>query len=126
MSILNEIRENDEKLEVLDYVENTQPYLASADFMIMPLFEGSGMKIKTCEALMYGKYIIGTPEAFTGYEITPDIAMTCNTKTEFITAINKYISLGLNRRYNKDSRNLYLEKYTDKITLLQFKKLFLI
>ena len=37
--------------------------------MLFPIFEGSGMKLKTCEALMFGKNIIGTPEAFAGYDI---------------------------------------------------------
>lgn len=37
--------------------------------MVMPIFSGSGMKVKTAEALMYGKFLIGTKEAFEGYEI---------------------------------------------------------
>lgn len=30
-------------------------YIYNADFLIAPIFEGSGMKLKTAEALMYGK-----------------------------------------------------------------------
>ena len=40
---------------------------------------GSGMKVKTCEALMYGKNILGTDEAFEGYELdTARVGGRCN------------------------------------------------
>ncbi len=39
------------------------------DYIISPIFVGGGMKVKTCEALMYGKNIIGTSESFEGYDI---------------------------------------------------------
>lgn len=44
-------------------------YIYNADFLIAPIFEGSGMKLKTAEALMYGKTVFGTTEAFEGYDV---------------------------------------------------------
>ena len=41
------------------------------------------MKVKTCEALMFGKNIIGTKEAFEGYELDyQKVGAMCNTKEE--------------------------------------------
>jgi hypothetical protein len=33
---------------------------------LIPIYQGAGIKLKTIEALMHGKYVIGTPGAFTG------------------------------------------------------------
>ena len=38
-----------------------QTYLVfyqNAELMVMPIFSGSGMKVKTAEALMYGKFLM--------------------------------------------------------------------
>ena len=44
------------------------PHLAAgAALVIAPIFDGSGMKTKVAEALMHGKHVVGTPEAFSGY-----------------------------------------------------------
>ncbi|MCK9160317.1 MAG: glycosyltransferase, partial [Bacteroidaceae bacterium] len=36
-------------IEVYSDVANLKPYIENADFMLLPIFEGSGMKVKTCE-----------------------------------------------------------------------------
>lgn len=66
------------------------------------------MKVKTAEALMHGKTIVGTKEAFEGYETnTPGIFFECHDKNEFINAINKLLSQ--KHLYNADSRELFLK-----------------
>ena len=53
-----------DNVKVIGTVEDVSEYFYRADFVIAPIFEGSGMKLKTAEALMYGKTIFGTTEAF--------------------------------------------------------------
>ena len=112
----------DKNIEILSDVPDLQPYILSSDYMIYPIFEGSGMKLKTCEALMYGKNIVATPEAFCGYDIDDydKIGACCTTKSEFIAAIQ---NLDL-PRFNIYSRKLYLEKYSYQASLKLFKKIF--
>lgn len=55
---------NNEKLEIHGFVDDLGEYYRNCDVVIAPIFEGSGMKTKTTEALMWGKYIIGTNESF--------------------------------------------------------------
>jgi glycosyltransferase involved in cell wall biosynthesis len=112
------------KIEFLGFVDDLPAVLKAADYVLLPIFMGSGMKVKTCEALMYGKHIIGTTESFEGYNIEHSkVGALCNTKEEFIEAINQLCSVERNK-FNKESRSYYdnyfsfdapLEKFNDLI-----------
>ena len=54
------------RVEVVGAVDSLSKWYRKATFVIAPIFDGSGMKTKVAEALMYGKRIVGTPEAFSG------------------------------------------------------------
>jgi len=109
-----------DKLELLGFVENLDFYIQNADFIILPIFNGGGMKVKTCEALMHGKNIIGTGEAFMGYDVDFEkVGSKCETAEEFIKAINKFPQRFTNK-FNEYSRSVFLEKYTDDVTFKQF------
>ena len=104
------------------YVENLENYYQNASFVILPIISGSGMKTKTAEALMYGKYIIGTKEAFCGYDIDIEkVGALCNSKEEFIEFINKFHS-NKHPLYNKYSRKIFEEKYSDEQVYKLFEK----
>ncbi|MDB9885286.1 glycosyltransferase family 4 protein [Gammaproteobacteria bacterium] len=76
---------------VLGYVEDIIPWYKGSKYAIAPIFEGSGMKTKIAESLMFGKIIIGSSEAFSGYEEVSNIAgAQCNSADEFIHAIKNY------------------------------------
>jgi glycosyltransferase involved in cell wall biosynthesis len=49
-------------------VDDLAPWYRAAHVVIAPILSGSGMKTKVAEALMHGKHVIGTPEAFSGYD----------------------------------------------------------
>ena len=68
-------------------VENLEPWYRRASFVVAPILSGSGMKTKVAEAMMYGKKIVGTPEAFVGYEFAlPSAGWCCTTPKEFLNA----------------------------------------
>ena len=99
-------------IQVVSDAPDLRPYLEDADLMVLPIFSGSGMKIKTCESLMFGKNILGTREAFEGYEGDYDrIGAMCNTADDFISAIRGFIS-SPRPRFNAYSRQLYLDHYS--------------
>ncbi len=99
-------------IEVLSNVPDLEPLFEAADFMVLPIFKGSGMKVKTCESLMYGKNIIGTPEAWAGYDLDYSQAgACCETAEEFIAAIKARCTTPL-ARFNAYSRRVFLEKYS--------------
>lgn len=111
-------------IEVLSNVPDLTPYLTDADFMILPIFAGSGMKVKTCESLMYGKNILGTDETFEGYDLDADkTGRRCNTAEEYIAALN-YFSAHPVKRFNDYSRKTFLEKYSESATEKTFCSVF--
>lgn len=111
-------------IDIVSDVPDLAPYFLAADFMIMPIFSGSGMKVKTCESLMYGKNILGTDEAFEGYDIDTDrVGGLCNTADDFIRHIRKYVEHPLTR-FNAYAREVYEQKYSEESTLEVFKAMF--
>lgn len=74
-------------------VDDLAPWYAGATIVIAPIFDGSGMKTKVAEALMFGKHVIGTPEAFSGYA-TDVVAANrcCETADAFIAAIGSALT----------------------------------
>jgi hypothetical protein len=105
-----------DKIAVYDYVEDLSSFYFEADFIISPIISGSGMKTKTAEALMYGKAIIGTPEAFEGYCLYGnDKLIVCNNVKEFILSIEKIYDQDIHY-YNQDVREIFKKLYaTEKI-----------
>jgi hypothetical protein len=111
------------KIEFLGFVPDLSSVLINADYVLCPIFIGSGMKVKICESLMYGKNIIGTQEAFEGYELDYQrVGAICNNKEEFILAI-KDLCLVKREKFNEYSRKCFLEKYSFQATLKRFDDL---
>lgn len=75
-------------VDVVGAVDSLAPWYRDALAVIAPIFDGSGMKTKVAEALMHGKKVIGTPEAFSGYEdVIGKVGWVCTTPQEFADAI---------------------------------------
>lgn len=107
-------------IEVVSDAPDLLPYFEKSDIMILPIFKGSGMKVKTCESLMYGKNIIATDEAFMGYEVDYDlIGGKCNTADEFIACIKGFEAKS-RPRFNVYSRQIFLEKYSEEAVIGKF------
>lgn len=103
------IKENG-KIELHGFVDDLSAFYTRADCVVAPIFEGSGMKTKTTEALMWGKFIIGTKEAFCGFDITDDVGICCESSEDFIHAINTLENR--TSKFNIASRELFLNKYS--------------
>lgn len=118
MESLKQKYSNITNLKILGFVENLDKYYVNADFIVNPVFSGSGMKTKTIEALKYGKSIIGTKEAFVGlHENLDGIAFECNDVKAFTKAIEKIRSELKIYKNNPLSRKLYEEHYSFSTTV---------
>lgn len=107
-------------ISVVGTVDNVEEYYWKADAIIMPIFVGDGMKVKTAEAMMYGKPIFATNEALEGYEIKNiEGIYRCNSEIEFISEIKKQSICG----YNPEIRELFLEKYCTQSKQIDFENL---
>lgn len=99
-------------VEVIGTVDNLSVYYNQANAVIMPVFFGNGMKVKTAEAMMYGKNIFATQEALEGYDIEGVRGrgiFECNTKEEFVSQIKANVNK--NSHMNQRVRQHFLNKY---------------
>lgn len=80
--------ENYGDVMVVGGVDNLAAWYRNALAVVAPIFDGSGMKTKVAEALMHGKKVIGTPEAFSGYEnVVSKAGWVCTSQQDFVEAI---------------------------------------
>ena len=105
------------KVTVIGEVDSLSDWYRRCQFVIAPIFDGSGMKTKVAEALMYGKKIIGTPEAFVGYEpVVEQAGAVCSTAREFITAING-IKSSIRYSFDANLRAIYEQFYSKQAAM---------
>ena len=99
-------------IEVIGGVANIEPWYSNAEFVVAPIFGGSGMKTKVAEALMFGKKVIGTSEAFSGYEsISSRVGSICDDADQFIKTIEEVTAID-NNQFDEDLREIYKKKYS--------------
>lgn len=117
---MDKLIKRSKKTSIYSNVPSLAPFYQKADAVILPIFSGSGMKIKTCEAMMYGKVILGTEEAFEGYNTDKRFTMECNSDKEFINSINNY---QFETNYSEESRNNFLSNYSNNSAYKMFEKI---
>lgn len=99
-------------IEVIGGVASVEPWYANSEFVVAPIFGGSGMKTKVAEALMFGKKIVGTPEAFSGYEsVSKSCGFVCETAEQFIDVITTLDASDF-ARFDTSLRDIYEENYS--------------
>lgn len=100
------------KVEVIGAADRLSGWYRDAKFVIAPIFDGSGMKTKVAEALMYGKKVVGTPEAFSGYEdVLPQAGWMCETRDEFVSAIGE-AQTTITQSFDINLRKIYEQRYS--------------
>lgn len=106
--------------EVLD------EYYKNADIFIAPINSGGGMKTKVAEAMMFGLPVIGTSEAFCGYDIDiSSVGYRADSSEDFIQFIKE---LDGDRKLlfekSQKARLLFEEKYSIKSSLSNLESIF--
>lgn len=100
-----------DRIHIHGFVDDLSEYYYRAKLVISPIHVGGGMKTKTAEALMYGKTILGSKEAFEGYEIDERCMILCNNVEDYLT----HISL-IDKPYDKInsvSRQIFKKLYSN-------------
>ena len=99
-------------VRIIGTVEDLPQWYSQADAIVSPILFGDGMKVKTAEALMFGKPMFATNEALEGYDIEGQRnVFRCNTAQDFISAINTYSSNPPYMTFDMKIRELFLQKY---------------
>ncbi|WP_156807828.1 glycosyltransferase [Henriciella marina] len=99
-------------VNVVGEVDELARWYAHAQIIIAPILSGSGMKTKTAEALMHGKPIAGTAEAFEGYNlVAQDSLICCTTPADFLEALQGSVSMTAG--FNPKLREQYIQHYSE-------------
>ncbi|ETP72236.1 hypothetical protein UYO_1760 [Lachnospiraceae bacterium JC7] len=113
------------RVKVIGGVESLDEYYKKANLVITPLFEGGGMKLKTLEALSYGKRVLGTKESFIGvWEYVPeDIKQIKLFSSENASDWTEWINKELNTHIPLFDERVY-ELYKNEFSYEVMKKKF--
>jgi len=116
-------RLNKRRIIVLGEIDDALSFMYSKSVMIVPLFSGSGMRVKIIEAMYASDAIVSTTIGAEGINYTHEKnILIANTPYEFIKAIQLCIE---NQKYcenlGSEAKNLVLNKYLndtiiDKLT----------
>lgn len=113
-----------ETVEILGFVDDLGEVYHKSSCVIAPIFDGGGMKVKIAEALMHGKIIFGTTEAFEGYDLElGKMGEKCDNAQEFIENINRYINLSRMEKFNEHSRRIFLDKYDYQVSIKKMREI---
>ena len=114
-------RKNYKNVKFLGKVDDTSLLYKKAEFVIAPIFSGSGMKTKIAEAASYGKIVLGTSEAIHGYEkFINKICIRCDNEKEFIYNINIFKKLLID---SKTVSDIFIKNYSVDAMNYNFTKL---
>jgi polysaccharide biosynthesis protein PslH len=100
-------------VHVLGEVPDAQEFMRSKSIMVVPLFSGSGIRVKIIEGMALGKPVITTKVGAEGIDFKEgEHLLIANNPDEFLSAIEKCIS---NRDFcdqlGKNARKLIEEKH---------------
>ena len=117
----------DRRINLLGPADQLSQYYLDADIVITPIFDGGGMKVKTVEAVSYGKCIVGSSESLHGYwEKMPDsvrenVVFQCDKADEWIHALE---TLGAQdtRKFNENLFDIYRSYFSYEAMLKLFEK----
>ena len=105
---------NLKNITVIETVENSETFYTTYDIMLVPLWSGSGLRIKLVEGLAYGKPIITTSIGAEGIPYTKNKdVLVADTSTGFVNAIVSVLSNAKQKQELQTNARLLAETHFD-------------
>lgn len=102
-----------DSVEVVGYVESVNPYYESCDFMIVPLFVGSGQRVKIIEGFSFGMPIISTSIGAEGLQYSDgENILIANTVDTFIEKILMMKKGKVRHKLSVNAKTIFSENYS--------------
>lgn len=112
-----------EKLSITGFVDSLDSVYESHDIVVQPVFDGSGMKTKTAECLMYGKPLITSPEGMVGYDVPSENVFVCHSAQDFIRTLNLLKKQKV-KRFDEKLQKIFLNQYSLESRVSCFQAVF--
>lgn len=98
---------------ITGYVESVDEYYEKCDCMVVPLFIGSGQRVKLIESFSKGMPAVSTSIGAEGLEAkNMDNIMIANTANEFVSCIQKMLDVDTRRSISQKARMCYEKNYS--------------
>lgn len=99
------------KITYLGFIDDPLELIMQSAAVIVPLFQGAGIKVKVIDSFTVGTPVIGTELAFEGLPAVAKLAYSAQTETEFADLLQAFVPLSyeekiesakqFNKIYNK-------------------------
>ena len=102
--LTNEIREkylDCNRIKYLGFVEKPLDIILQSSALIVPLFQGAGIKVKVIDSFTAGTPVIGTDLAFEGVPDIQGLSFCANDENNFASFINGFKPFTYNEKRNK-------------------------
>lgn len=104
---------SDNDIHVAGYVEDTEVYFRKCDCMIVPLFVGSGQRVKIIESLSRGFPVISTSVGAEGLVVSDNESiLLADTSDEYICALQKLQHKDVYEKISEQSYMVYKKYYS--------------
>lgn len=116
---------NNENLIIEGVVKNAESYMKQKSVMIVPLFSGSGIRIKILEGMSMGIPIISTSKGAQGIEyVNKKNILICDNEFDFIKSIKKIQKdKNLFDKISKEGEKLIKTHFSSEIVIKNWKNL---
>lgn len=99
---------------ILGFVDDCFSEIIKYKAVLVPLFQGAGVKTKVVDSFTTGTPVIGTDVAFEGIPTIPGLTYKCNNATEFADLINNFNSMTMEEK--KEKKEIFMNSFVGKKT----------
>lgn len=110
---VKKLTEQNANITITGYVPDVNDYYELCHYMIVPLFIGSGLRVKIIEAFSHGMPVVSTSTGAEGIQYTDgeDILIADNP-TEFVEKMKKMLDLDLRLKISDNCRSIYEQNHS--------------
>ncbi|WP_170841486.1 glycosyltransferase family 4 protein [[Clostridium] fimetarium] len=104
-----------ENIHLVESPKSMMPYFENTDMVLVPIFDGGGMKVKIAEAMSYGLPVVTTSHGVIGYAIENGVdGYVTDDPLAFAEAIKTYFNMNDDDRKKilENERKLYRDNYS--------------
>ncbi|MEH7306893.1 glycosyltransferase family 4 protein, partial [Neobacillus drentensis] len=117
----------DRYIEIKGYVETLDDVFNGACGMIIPLMFGSGVKLKTLEAMAKGLPVIATDFGVEGIPVTKGVnCLVENNFDNYPDVLSKLCDVQLNEKISKEAIKFYNNYYAKDVVFRHYEDIFMI
>ena len=122
-SLSEKIKERDLNVTLTGFVDDIRPHVAAADVYVIPLWVGSGTRIKAFEAMAMGRPVVSTSLGVEGLDVTHDehFLRADNTEDFAASILSLLNDRARSARIAAAARALMEEKFSWSVVAKQFE-----